>query len=306
MTETSPRPLFSTLTQVMVVVGIVIILISLMLPSIHGPRPLGRRTECISNQRQTAFAMINYETKSGRLPGYATVRHYGSDGTSEQNMPFVWAILDELGRPDLKRAYGQGGSRETALLDESTQIGSLDLLICPSDTTAVRDNGEMSYVVNAGLLDGTRDTQATAVFFYDGNAPAPRQPQYAMSIAKIDEGDGSTNTLLVSENFAAGTWYGDPSELSVAFCWSDSRPEDYRVNAPINGLQTLPAARSHHPGGVVVSFADGHVQFIQETIDPWVWSKLFTPRGEAAPEGMPGWVYEPLPNDERSPRYERK
>jgi prepilin-type processing-associated H-X9-DG protein len=264
------------------------------------------RSHCISNQRQVTFTLFHYETLAGRFPGYATVRRYGPDGKSKQAMPYVWAILDELGRPDLKRAFGQGGQHQSLLLDDAAQVGSLDLLICPSDTTATRDNnGQMSYVVNAGLLDGTRDTPATAVFFYDGNAPAPGQLRYAMSIKEIDQGDGSTQTLLVSENFAAGTWYGDPSEHNVAFCWSDSRPEDFRVNAPVKGPRPLPAARSHHPGGVVASFADGHVQFIHETVDPKVWSKLFTPRGDAAPQGMAAWVHEPLSSDERSPRFER-
>ncbi|RUL88329.1 H-X9-DG-CTERM domain-containing protein [Tautonia sociabilis] len=41
------------------------------------------------------------------------------------------------------------------------------------------------------------------------------------------------------------------------------------------------AARSLHPGGVNVLFCDGHVDFIQETVDPTVWRGLSTrSRGE--------------------------
>jgi len=40
-----------------------------------------------------------------------------------------------------------------------------------------------------------------------------------------------------------------------------------------------PWPNSFHPGGVTVGFADGHVQFLNETIDGRVYYNLMTPQG---------------------------
>ena len=39
---------------------------------------------------------------------------------------------------------------------------------------------------------------------------------------------------------------------------------------------TYAAARSMHPGGVNVTFVDGHVEFYNDQIDGWVWSARST------------------------------
>jgi prepilin-type processing-associated H-X9-DG protein/prepilin-type N-terminal cleavage/methylation domain-containing protein len=38
-------------------------------------------------------------------------------------------------------------------------------------------------------------------------------------------------------------------------------------------------ARSYHPGGVNVAFADGHVQFVRDAVDPVVWRGTFSRNG---------------------------
>ena len=40
------------------------------------------------------------------------------------------------------------------------------------------------------------------------------------------------------------------------------------------------AARSMHPGGVNVTFGDGHVSFINNDIDMWLWRYLATIAGK--------------------------
>jgi prepilin-type processing-associated H-X9-DG protein len=53
------------------------------------------------------------------------------------------------------------------------------------------------------------------------------------------------------------------------------------VNGVSNGNQTCAhtAARSYHPGGVNISFCDGSVKFIKNTINPTVWLALGSIRG---------------------------
>ena len=50
------------------------------------------------------------------------------------------------------------------------------------------------------------------------------------------------------------------------------RPQDIRYARP----------SSHHSGGVVVSFCDGHQQFVSEDIDYRVYQHLMTPDSKAA------------------------
>ncbi|MEX2119775.1 MAG: H-X9-DG-CTERM domain-containing protein [Pirellulales bacterium] len=40
--------------------------------------------------------------------------------------------------------------------------------------------------------------------------------------------------------------------------------------------KALTAARSNHPGGVMVLFCDGHVQFVAQTIELHVWRAIST------------------------------
>ena len=53
------------------------------------------------------------------------------------------------------------------------------------------------------------------------------------------------------------------------------------VNGVSNGNQTCAhtAARSYHPGGVSISFCDGSVKFVKNTINPSVWLALGSIRG---------------------------
>jgi prepilin-type N-terminal cleavage/methylation domain-containing protein/prepilin-type processing-associated H-X9-DG protein len=277
-----------TLVELLVVMSIIAMLAGLLLPAVNQVRETGRRTECISNNRQVGFALINYESKARKLPGYAVSR-LNTGGTQLQAMPFVWEILDELGRPDLKRAYGVGGVNQGATINDT--VGSLDLLVCPSDTTALGGAGEMSYVANCGLPGDDLDDAGSAVFF-NHLLGANNAYKLTMTIASIDSGDGSTQTILIGENVGAKTWFGDPTEARVGMNWvkDETQMKDrYRINAKD---EAYPHAKSFHPGGAVTCFADGHVSFIADTVNHLAWGKLHTPRGDYV--SGTGWWSEPL------------
>jgi prepilin-type processing-associated H-X9-DG protein len=58
---------------------------------------------------------------------------------------------------------------------------------------------------------------------------------------------------------------------------------DYRQTAA-KPFTSLPS--SHHPGGVIVSFCDGHQQFLSDDTQYRVYQHLMTPDSSAA--GVPG------------------
>ncbi len=119
--------------------------------------------------------------------------------------------------------------------------------------------------------------------------------------------DGSSQTLMLSENnnvpiYAVsgtpppgltggpGSW-GNPatsgSERNTCFIWwPDKTPSNaMKINAPpaapdaTNYYFYFVRPAANHPGGVNVSFCDGHARFLSQEIDYFVYCLLMTPYG---------------------------
>lgn len=118
--------------------------------------------------------------------------------------------------------------------------------------------------------------------------------------------DGSSNTLLVTENINAGAnqYWGDPRAKICTFVYPldpldqtgsvtgltaadyyDTAPLDPRypfgvINGALAGPEEVrPFPNSNHPGGVTVTMCDGSATFLSEDIDLRVYAHLMTPAG---------------------------
>jgi hypothetical protein len=97
------------------------------------------------------------------------------------------------------------------------------------------------------------------------------------------------------------TWYG-PSSGYTAYLGPNSRAADvlsdpthcvypFAVNPPCSHAlvpgtpSVMLAARSRHPGGVLVVLGDGSVRFIKDAVSLAVWRALSTTRGGEAISG---------------------
>jgi prepilin-type processing-associated H-X9-DG protein len=106
----------------------------------------------------------------------------------------------------------------------------------------------------------------------------------------ISAADGATNTLLFSEK--NGSAVSQPSWTVIATPINSSNaPPAVWSNIPVFGMKDVGAVAtslkvinsgtdfvpsSNHPGGVIVTFADGHTIFLRDSIQPHVYAQLLT------------------------------
>jgi prepilin-type N-terminal cleavage/methylation domain-containing protein/prepilin-type processing-associated H-X9-DG protein len=357
-----------TLVELLVVITIIGMLMALLLPAVQSAREAGRRATCMNNQHQLGLALLNFEAAHRRFPGYVENIHavYLTDGTSPGTCTGSWltVLLSYLDRADLEvywsdrtpQASWNAGVTSAAYV-KSLAIVGLGFTRCPSDSRPGTP-GQLAYVVNCGLPDSFRDStqqigqndNISAGVFH--NLSLWGAQRYC-SLDYITTHDGTTNTLVLSENVNATQWANPtvdadsnyyalnvPWEAEVGMVWwrlaeaelpyPPASTIDYRPLAPMGGTQvkfnagrddnpvtgttTMPVqapgdnydpvlaigrygysslataanaygyeayARpsSRHPGGVIGTFADGHQQFLADTMDYRVFQQVMTPNG---------------------------
>ena len=194
----------------------------------------------------------------------------------------------------------------------------IKLLVCPNDSGAVGAPNAISYVVNCGMRDahwnhtkvGDKDgvyerhsyfePPANGVFHNNWQYGGEKNGRITStwnrslnSLAYISAGDGTSSTLMVSENVDAGYWHGSYNqttvrvyENSICFCWVPTTVTDssnqMRINVKIGQdpyQRRSPRPSGNHDSGVNVIFCDAHSAFISENIDWMTWCLLFTPSG---------------------------
>ncbi|MCS7306462.1 MAG: DUF1559 domain-containing protein [Thermoguttaceae bacterium] len=261
-----------TLVELLVVITIIGMLMALLLPAVQSARESGRRASCQNNQRQLATALLIYVNDQGQFPGYRN-RIALPNATNYVVGNWVVPLLPSLERADLYRNWQTG----------TTTAVYLKVLVCPSDPPDTTTQPWLSYVANCGrpdsnLVEPTSTPQANGVFFnHDVTISATSRPP-TMSLDYLSQNDGAATTLMISENIDA-TYWTDINEVQVGFNWEPT--DSLRVNVP-NARGTYPRPSSYHPGGVIVSFCDGHQQFLRDNISPVVYKHLMTPNSAAA------------------------
>jgi prepilin-type N-terminal cleavage/methylation domain-containing protein len=159
-----------TLIELLVVVAIIGILAALLLPAIMSVREAARRTQCGSNMRQVALALIQFNAARGYLPNIGTWLSTPASTTGVAPLhSWVVDILPYLERAaiaDRWHATSTLANGEPALFDSPDENGKfipgsnshygisqtyLSLLVCPDDSTVVMGRGNLTYVVNGGF-----------------------------------------------------------------------------------------------------------------------------------------------------------
>jgi prepilin-type processing-associated H-X9-DG protein len=112
-----------------------------------------------------------------------------------------------------------------------------------------------------------------------------------VGLSFITSKDGSSTTLLLSEKSSSATPMSDwklPTQQSevdsdvyppkLGFDWAGMNNLDpTQISTPVTDKTS-----SNHPGGVVVSFCDGHQYFLKTDLDRVVFMQLMTPYDKGA------------------------
>ena len=128
----------------------------------------------------------------------------------------------------------------------------------------------------------------------------------AMSLDYVGTGDGTTNTLMLSENLQAGNWWDSSANqlgfgIRVPVTTNQPSYTGYNATVPLRtettnfatftpdpwfinrnlaaGVGTAPRPSSQHAGGVNVIFCDGSGRFLTENMDKSTYAKLITSNG---------------------------
>lgn len=262
-----------TLVELLVVISIIGMLAGMLLPAVQSAREAGRRAFCINNQRNIALAFLNYESARGKFPQYKntitvdwnTYAFNGGSGPGTSNtltvswLPVLLSYLDSVQIWDNLLRGGTWFTTGTTY-EASSPFPSLTLSFLHCKSKGTQETGGNCYVVNCGYNDGLFGARFAGVLGdttkYNGvlNNGAGESDGSNWVGAKADKAsiddivDGTTNTILVSENLQAAPYKNVSSvtdttrwptmEYDVGFCWAlNGTYVNNFVGAPTNNCE---------------------------------------------------------------------
>jgi len=325
-----------TLIELLVVISIIAVLASLIAPAVQSARRAARKVQCLSNMRNVGLAMQNFaSSNNGSLPALWSTQTVTNSGGTQGTMTVPWTILllpaldNSALLKNIRNDAVVGASPGTMVINSADAV-ALEVFTCPDHVAAYKKAGGLSFVVNAGHMApgagagawGIRDLShnpgimnwalpagagdandiavglATGVIW--GNPTA-----YSSSLEYVSTGDGTSTTILLTENLQAGKWYdtdtpaigfgvkmtstltatygnagsGGAAQLLISAAPS---PDDWFINRNLSaGQYTAPRPSSQHAGGVNVIMCDGAGRFLNESMNQTVFMKLMTSNGVA-------------------------
>lgn len=298
-----------TLVELLVVIAIIGVLIALLLPAIQAARESARRTQCFNNSRQLGLGLQMYHDSYGVFPpGHEET---GVDGPSYRHqlswLALILPYLEQKNVADLIRREDIDPAMNAHVNPKFIPAGKnlVDTFICPSDPVGQNspDWAPTNYLGNQGILCNCRGEDCGGMFGHDTKfrmKDVTDGTSQTIAVAETLKGDLDANTIEDNyiftssanaddidscQSFPANTadratiWLGGQPHNNM---FSTARPpNDPRVDckAPNHGCSNF-AARSAHPGGVVVIFADCSAHFLSNDLTETTMQALGTRSAE--------------------------
>ncbi len=228
-----------TLVELLVVISIIGMLAGLLLPAVQGAREMGRRTTCINNQKNIALAFAEFQQSKGKYPQFRTagtgVFTSQNESASVYNRAFTFTPGDDssfqgtnyfaLGWIPQLFPYMEQGQLYDEVQAGSRYDVSIPSFQCPS--SGADDVNANNYVANCGDVDGMYGSINFTGKAYDKATGVLTDSFGGGARVSIDDiKDGTTNTLLISENLQAGNIWAT-QEFLVGFCWDGGAMGDF-------------------------------------------------------------------------------
>ena len=307
-----------TLVELLVVIAIIGTLVGMLLPAVQRVREAARRLSCQSNQRQVALAAQQHHNARGRLPeggkswGYGTwatkLLPYLDEGQAATAYSTEAPYFDAINRPVTERRFSvyscPSDGKELTTLDAWAGARRADGL---PKHNLVANYGNTGFFPcgggNAKVADPYGSDATTPFRGAPFNWNSTDNPSKPVRFAEITDGLGKT--ILFSETIQGRSSGGDDDDFRGVIwhsdiCWftgyhgpNSSEPDVSNQwfchnpgNPPcLEGFSSLEqpsalAARSRHPGGVVVALCDGSVGFESDSIAIATWRALTSTRGQ--------------------------
>jgi prepilin-type N-terminal cleavage/methylation domain-containing protein/prepilin-type processing-associated H-X9-DG protein len=305
-----------TLIELLVVIAIIGTLAAILIPAVQQARESGRRITCSNNLRQLGVALHNYYSTHQRfppgrgdpLPGVFSAHAYLLEHLEQTS---VRQSIDFRKAPTTFSVAGGVVHDGTANLPAAT--ARLPVLHCPSDSLADgvpgSEFGSTNYAANtgSGLKQWGSLTDGDGVFFKgsrislrditDGSTQTVAMSERLNGPGLQDSGDlesdvhrlmleipgGNDTTPEACASPNAGNCYRERGAKWILGNYGNTlynhyySPNTERWDCMnLQQQKALLAARSMHPGGVMVLHCDGSVRFASNSIDQLLWQAIAT------------------------------
>ncbi|MFN5290454.1 MAG: DUF1559 domain-containing protein [Planctomycetia bacterium] len=290
-----------TLIELLVVIAIIAILIGLLLPAVQKVREAASRMKCQNNLKQMGLALLNYESTYNAFPA----GRHGCDGITNgpcatdtaiqrngssaflQLLPFMEleALYKTFDQNDLP--YNQGSTWVAKSKGVETRPS---VMVCPSDTsdTFITTSGLKAATGSYALVHGNLGPSQGISFtlkLYNGGIF-----NYKINQKRNEITDGTSNTMVIGEvidahtNLSTNLW--SQAARNESCMRNTENPPNTKpgtgITASPYGIPIFGGFGSKHAGGVNFIFADGHNQFITDSIALSVYKALSTKAGGEA------------------------
>lgn len=298
-----------TLTELLVVIGIIGVLMALLLPAIQAAREAARRMQCSNNLKQLALGVHHYSVSHAEfLPPLAN-RWYDWDGkpkrTDNQYASTPGWSTTLLPYIELGNLWESFDRNAATYIGKNLQLSQqlVPIYQCPSTDgypRYVSPAPQMAPYVPEGAQFGARDYVAAGLIFrtnqefgtgawttmvWNHNVSVFTANDFLMSSNFSEIEDGSSNTILLYERTGlpelnprgASTILGQ--SLEQCPFWSSMLASDiyaYSLRPTSNNWDTR---YSFHPGGANLAMCDGSVRFFPNDAPMELFIASFTAAG---------------------------
>jgi hypothetical protein len=249
--QASEKKRWGCTARLLVALVLLAVIGSLLWSAVDKARQAAQLANCIGQNKFMTLPMLMYEDKNGCFPPAYIADRQGRPAHSWRVVTLQIDMQGFYKRYRFDESWNSPHNRELAGGLPMGMSGVYPWYHCATDVGS--DRLDTSYVMVVGpntISSGAK----------------------SRSYKEITK--GSSYTVVIAEMSESGIHWMEPRDLNF-------ETMSFKINDK-NGV----GIRSKHPGGVVVSMADGHQQVLSENTDPEVVKALFTINGN-----------EPLPPD---------